>query len=210
MTAKHRPSTLVAALAWVSVLGCGREASLDEPAPIAQHGLSDDDLHVMAGLPIPTKTGDHACAAADAGVAELPEISDEELRAISTRPISSREFNTTGFGGCLIGRHDNAAIRVEIRCRDVCPDQSMRIVRIAYPQFSPSFHPAYRLDRAKLHARNEFGCGYSDIVAVPRPDLSPGTEDVDACGHVARYTCTPLPPKPHMNNGSMCTRVPTD
>ncbi len=240
---------------------------MDDQAPVVgEHGLSDDDLQVMARLALPPKTGEYACAAADAGLAE---VSDEELRAISSRPISYREFDATGFRGCLIGRHDNAAIRVEIRCGDVCPDQSMRIVRydvsptdcavvrgvvvdrgrpygpagvghepacvppalanepylgiarwdgiryktmecamtpsppwscIADPQFSPSFRPQYPRDPAKLHAVNEFGCRYDDIVAVSRPDLGPGTEDVDACGHVARYTC----------GRSMCTRVPTE
>ncbi len=42
---------------------------------------------------------------------------------------------------------------------------------------------------ATARAANEFQCPADRVVLSPRPDLSDGTYDVDACGHHARYTC---------------------
>jgi len=42
---------------------------------------------------------------------------------------------------------------------------------------------------ATLRAANEFHCPEDRVGLTPRPDLSEGTYDVDACGHQARYTC---------------------
>jgi hypothetical protein len=53
---------------------------------------------------------------------------------------------------------------------------------------------------AKARAANEFNCDYNEIELTERPDLSPRTVDVNACGHAARYTC----------GRGACTREPMD
>jgi hypothetical protein len=58
---------------------------------------------------------------------------------------------------------------------------------------------------AKLRAASEFGCNYDDIVLTERPDLSPRTVDVNACGHAARYTCVKT-----WGRAETCTREPMD
>jgi hypothetical protein len=62
-------------------------------------------------------------------------------------------------------------------------------------------------DPAKLRATNEFACDYDQVVATARPDLGPFTEDVNACGHEARYTCLPYG---RYGTGRACAREPTD
>lgn len=53
---------------------------------------------------------------------------------------------------------------------------------------------------AKLRAASEFDCAYEDVELIGRPDLSPATVDVSACGHAARYTCV----------RGVCAREPMD
>jgi hypothetical protein len=62
-------------------------------------------------------------------------------------------------------------------------------------------------DPAKIRAGSEFQCDYDRIVANARPDLGPFTEDVNACGHEARYTCVPYG---RDGIGRTCTREPTE
>ena len=69
------------------------------------------------------------CAPSDAGPRALDELSDMDLRAIADRPISFREWALDNPPGCVVGRHDRTPVRMEIRCGDACPDQSIRIVR---------------------------------------------------------------------------------
>jgi hypothetical protein len=42
---------------------------------------------------------------------------------------------------------------------------------------------------ARTRAANEFNCPEEQVVLTERQELSAGTFDVNACGHVARYTC---------------------
>jgi hypothetical protein len=65
-------------------------------------------------------------------------------------------------------------------------------------------------DPAKIRAASEFGCDYDGVAANPRPDLSPYTEDVTACGHEARYTCVPSAPYGPYGGQRVCTREPTE
>jgi hypothetical protein len=62
-------------------------------------------------------------------------------------------------------------------------------------------------DPAKIRAANEFGCDYDRIVVNERPDLGPFTEDVNACGHEARYTCVP---EGRYGGHRACAREPTE
>jgi hypothetical protein len=52
-------------------------------------------------------------------------------------------------------------------------------------------------------AAHEVPCDPSRIHATPRPELSEATYDVEACGHLLRYTCS----KP-MGRPLTCAREP--
>ena len=59
---------------------------------------------------------------------------------------------------------------------------------------------------ARDRASSEFGCPEDQVTIVQRPELSPGTYDVQACGHRARNTCMILDNVPR----STCTREPLE
>ena len=48
---------------------------------------------------------------------------------------------------------------------------------------------ADREEMARVRAANELRCPGAQVGVAPRPDISDGTFDVDACGQRARYTC---------------------
>ncbi|MBI2894542.1 MAG: hypothetical protein HYY06_13400 [Deltaproteobacteria bacterium] len=54
------------------------------------------------------------------------ELSDEELREIARRPIEESEVNQVDV---IVGRHRGTPVRMTVRCGDLCPDYSVRIVR---------------------------------------------------------------------------------
>lgn len=62
---------------------------------------------------------------------------------------------------------------------------------------------------ATTRAANEFHCAEDRVVLTPRPELSEGTYDVDACGHHARYTCIVDYADSFVPNVQTCTREPT-
>jgi hypothetical protein len=64
---------------------------------------------------------------------------------------------------------------------------------------------------ARARAANEFDCPSEKVDLRDRPDWSAGTYDVFACGHEARYTCTPagaFPGKSRWNE--VCSREPLE
>ncbi len=54
------------------------------------------------------------------------ELSDDELREIARRPIEESEVNHID---AIVGRHHGVPVRMTVRCGDLCPDYSVRIVR---------------------------------------------------------------------------------
>ncbi len=48
---------------------------------------------------------------------------------------------------------------------------------------------ADREEMARVRAAHELRCPTDEVGVAPRPDISDGTFDVEACGQRARYTC---------------------
>ncbi len=61
---------------------------------------------------------------------------------------------------------------------------------------------------ARERAANEFKCPPTRVFLTPRPELSDGTFDVEACGRKARYTCIASYGETSVTNG--CAREPMD